>query len=381
MIDNDIRLQAVERFKTLDLDTDIEFQELVNMASETCNTPIALLTLIDKDTQWIRAKKNTEVTEIPREHTFCTYTILEDTILVIPDASKDARFVNYPTVANDPHVRFYAGAPLITADGQRIGSLCVIGLEPYELNQQQQLMLKMLSKQAVNLMEFRISVEMLEKNKIEVEQQKEIINKAEIRLRSFFESSPNFHVLLGKNGEVIDYNKFAYNFVKKIYGAKMTRDRLFTTFLTPDFAIKFAERYNRALRGEKVFEEGSTDYGINGLIYWEESFETAKDADNKIVGISYIIRDVTDRKIKELKIIAQNKSLLKIAHLQAHEFRAPLTSIMGMMCLIKAEEYNAPLEYYEMLDNAVHNLDQKIREIVGNIDGMMLQDGTEVHVG
>ena len=123
MIDNDIRLQAVERFKTLDLDTDIEFQELVNMASETCNMPIALLTLIDRDTQWIKAKKNTEVTEIPREHTFCTYTILEDTILVIPDASKDARFVNYPTVANDPHVRFYAGAPLITADGQRIGSL------------------------------------------------------------------------------------------------------------------------------------------------------------------------------------------------------------------------------------------------------------------
>ena len=108
-------------------------------------------------------------------------------------------------------------------------------------------MLKMLAKQAVNLMEFRISVEMLEKNKIEVEQQKEVINKAEIRLRSFFESSPNFHVLLGKNGEVIDYNKVAYNFVKKMHGVKMTRGRQFITFLAPDFAIKFSERYNSAL--------------------------------------------------------------------------------------------------------------------------------------
>ena len=125
--------------------------------------------------------------------------------------------------------------------------------------------------------------------------------------------------------------------------------------------------------------EGSTDYGSHGIIYWEASFETARDANSKIVGISYIIRDVTDRKIKELKIIDQNKSLLKIAHVQAHEFRAPLTSIIGMMALIKAEDYRAPKEYFEMLGDAVHSLDQKICEIVGNVDSMAHLNGTEVY--
>jgi PAS domain S-box-containing protein len=380
MIYDDIRLLAVERFKTLNIDTDKEFREFVEMASEICSTPIALITLIEEDVQWLKVKKGTDVEQMPVKTSFCTHTLLQDDVMVVPDAQKDERFANSPIVTGAPNVRFYAGTPLITNEGHRIGTLCVIDMEPHELNSNQQQMLKMLGKQAIGLMDFRISVEMLEKNKIEVEQHKEAIKKAEIRLRSFFESSPNFHVLLGKNGEVIDYNKVAYIFLKNLHKVKITRGSKFVTFLAPDLTDKFNEGYHLALKGEKAFMEGSTDYGSHGIIYWEASFETARDANSKIVGISYIIRDVTDRKIKELKIIDQNKSLLKIAHVQAHEFRAPLTSIIGMMDLIKAEDYQAPKEYFEMLGTAVHSLDQKICEVVGNIDSMVLLNGTEVHV-
>ena len=178
---------------------------------------------------------------------------------------------------------------------------------------------------------------------------------------------------------MIDYNKVAYVFLKNLHKVKITRGSKFVTLLAPDLLDKFNEGYHLALKGEKAFMEGSTDYGSHGIIYWEASFETARDANSKIVGSSYIIRDVTDRKIKELKIIDQNKSLLKIAHVQAHEFRAPLTSIVGMMDLIKAEDYQAPKEYFEMLGNAVHSLDQKICEVVGDIDSMVLLNGTEVY--
>ena len=379
MIDNDIRLLAVERFKTLNLETDAEFQELIQMASETCDTPIALITLVDRDTQWLKVRKGTDLTETPRELSFCTHTIQNDELLVINDATKDPRFAQNPIVTNQPNVRFYAGAPLITREGHRIGSMCVVDSKPNELDKQQQLMLKMLSRQAINLMEFRISVELLENNKVEFQKQQEIIRKAEISQRSFFESAPNFHVLLGKDGEVIDFNKVAYNFIKKIHSVNLTRGIAFTPFLSPDFSDKFKNGYHSALEGEKAFEEGSTDYGEHGIIYWEASFETARDSNNEIIGVSYIIRDVSDRKIKELKILAQNRSLLKIAHLQAHEFRAPLTTIIGMMDLIKAEDYNAPREYYEMLENAANNLDQKIQEIVSNVDNKALLNGTEVH--
>jgi PAS domain S-box-containing protein len=378
MVDNDIRLLAVERFKTLDLETDMEFQALVNMASETCETPVALLTLVDQDTQWLRVRTGTDVTDMPRGISFCNYTIQNDDVLIIPDMTSDQRFIDNPLVVNEPNVRFYAGAPLITSDGQRIGSICVIDLKPNALNKQQELMLKMLSKQAINMMEYRISIELLEKNKIEVAEQKEIIKKAEITLRSFFESSPNFQVLLTKSGCVLDFNKIAYNFIKKVYGADMTLGSKFTRYLAADFVTKFNAGFKIALKGEKAFEEGSTDYGAHGVIYWEASFETARDTNNEIIGVSYIIRDVSDRKTREHKIVAQNQSLLKIAHMQAHEFRAPLTTITGMMDLIKAENYKAPKEYFDLLENAVKNLDGKIREIVVDVDQIVLE-GTEVY--
>ena len=378
MVDNDIRLQAVERFKTLNLETDSEFKDLVQMASDTCETPVALLTLVDQDTQWLRVRTGTDVKEMPRSISFCNYTIQDDAVMIVPDATNDERFVDNPLVVDDPNIRFYAGAPLITSDRHRIGSICVIDVKPNELNKQQELMLKMLSKQAINLMEYRISVEMLEKNKLEVEEQKRIIKNAEITLRSFFESAPNFHVLVSKNGEVLDFNKVAYNFIKKVHGADLTRGSMLIKFLAPDFVSRFITGFNLALSGEKAFEEGSTDYGAHGIIYWEASFETAKDTNNEIIGISYIIRDVSDRKTREHKILAQNQSLLKIAHMQAHEFRAPLTTMKGMMDLIKAEDYNAPREYYELLETAVANLDGKIREIVDNVDNIVLE-GTEVY--
>lgn len=379
MIYDEIRLLAVERFKTLDIDTDKEFREFVDMASSICSTPIALITLLETDIQWLKVKKGTDVEQMPVKTSFCTHTILQDDVMVVPDAQKDERFADSPIVAGAPNVRFYAGTPLITSEGHRIGTLCVIDMEPHELNGNQQQMLKMLGKQAIGLMDFRISVEMLEKNKIEVEQHKSALKKAEIRLRSFFESSQNFHVLLGKNGEVIDYNKVAYIFLKNLHKVKIARGSQFVTFLAPDRIDQFNDSFCRALRGEKVFIEGATDYEDYGTIYWEASFETARDANSKIIGISYVIRDVTDRKIKELKILDQNQSLLKIAHVQAHEFRAPLTSIIGMMDLIEADDYNAPREYLEMLGKAVHNLDTKICEIVGTVDSMELLNGTEVY--
>jgi len=378
MINEDIRLLAVERFKTLDLETDEEFQALVNMASETCETPVALLTLVDQDTQWLRVRTGTDVTDMPRGIAFCNYTIQNDNVLVIPDMMTDQRFIDNPLVVNDPNVRFYAGAPLITSDGQRVGSICVIDLKPNELTKQQEFILKMLSRQAINMMEFRISVELLEKNKIEAEKQREVIRKAEIILRSFFESSPNFQVLLNKTGEVLDFNRIAYDFIKKINNADLTRGAKFARFLPPDFIKKFNNGFKTALAGKKTFEEGSTDYGAHSIIHWEASFETARDSDNEIIGVSYVIRDVSDRKMREQKIVAQNQSLLKIAHMQAHEFRAPLTTITGMMDLIKAENYKAPTEYFELLDNAVKNLDSKIREIVVDVD-QIVPEGSEVY--
>ena len=373
----DIRLQAVARFVDFDFENDTELQEIVELASAVSNTPYALITLLDQNTQYLKVRKGIAETIMPREITFCTHAIQQNDIMIVPDMLKDNRFVNNPLVSGKHGVRFYAGIPLTTSGGQKLGTLCVIDVKQHTLNKQQQLVLKVLANQVMKVMELRVGVDMLEKNQKELAEQKVINNDANIRLRSFFESSPNFQVLLGKSGEVIDFNKTAFNFIKTIHKAELKRGDQFVKYVHPTFVPAFIDKYNLALEGVKSLEEGSTTYEETGLIWWEAAFEPARDKSDEIIGLSYIIRNVTERKIKEQKIIDQNQSLLKIAHIQAHEFRGPLTSIMGLMDLIKHANYNPPKEYLELLEAAVHTLDDRIRHIITDLDNNVIREHIE----
>lgn len=372
MTNEDLRLLAVKRFADYNLQMDADLQELVSMAADICNTPTATITLLDENWQWLKVKTGIIYEKLPRESSFCNYTIEGTELTMIPDALRDERLVTNPLVINEPNLRFYAGAPLITTDGYCLGTLCVVDQKPHTLNKHQQIMLKMLSKQAINIMELKLSQQMLVQHQKELEEQKRAIHQAEIKLRSFFESSVNYHVLLGKKGELLDYNKTAYSFVKKAYHAKLIRGCEFVQYIEPTFKNAFITNYTLCLAGEKSYEEGFTDYPELGRIWWEASFEPAYNNDNDIIGVSYLVRNVTDRKIYEQKIIEQNQSLIKIAYIQAHEYRGPLTSIMGLMNLIKDENYIAPPEYLQMMETVVNKLDEKIHEIIHNVNNITL---------
>jgi PAS domain S-box-containing protein len=359
-----LRLQSVERFAGYDLQADKDLLQLLEMASEICGTPIATINLLDKDTQWIKARIGLDITCTPREVSFCNDTIRQHDLVLVPNTLNDERFVNHPLVTGKPNIRFYVGAPLITQEGHCLGTLCIIDSKPKKLNKYQKLMVKMLSKQIMTMMELKLSHNLLVRHEQQVLEQKRLNTEAEIKLRSFFESSVNFHVLLGKQFEVIDYNKTAYSFVKKAYGKKLTRGSNFVDYIEPSFKHTFVDHYLACLEGEKAYEEGYTDYDVLGRIWWEASFEPATDGDMEIIGISYSIRNVTERKRYEQKILTQNQSLRKIAHIQSHEYRGPLASIIGLMNLIKMENYVASVEYLQMMDVAVTRLDDKIGEVV-----------------
>jgi GAF domain len=368
MVIEDLRLQAVSNVVDFDLGKDRELQEIVELASAVTGSKYSMITFIDEDTQYLKVAKGTTEKTVPREHSFCTHAIEQDELMAVPDTLLDNRFVNNPMVTGAPHIRFFASMPMTTSNGEKIGTLCVLDEVTRVLDDHQKLVLKILSNQVMKIVEMKAGLVLLDKKHAELQEQKQLNLDANIRLRSFFESSTNFQVLIGKCGEIIDYNKTAYNFIKAVHKAKITRNDQLIKYLAPDFVATFLRLYNQALQGQKAYVDGSTSYDDMGVIYWEAAFEAARDSDNEIIGVSYLIRNVTERKLKEQKILTQNESLLKIAHIQAHEFRAPLTSIMGLMSLIKEDDYQAPKEYLELLDQAVLALDKKIKEIVGDLD-------------
>lgn len=140
----------------LDSEAEPIFDTLATLASETCGTPIALLSLVDTGRQWFKANIGLSgVTETPRDIAFCDHAIRDTQVLVVSDAQADARFASNPLVAGSPGIRFYAGAPLVMSSGDRIGTLCVIDRQTRALTASQQSTLEGLAKLAVQALELR----------------------------------------------------------------------------------------------------------------------------------------------------------------------------------------------------------------------------------
>ncbi len=149
------RLDSLKSFQILDTLPEQEFDDLTLLASHICETPIAAISLIDEDRQWFKSRVGLAATETPRDVAFCSRTIMGDDLFIVADAMQNADFVNNPLVQKDPNIRFYAGAPLVTSDGQKLGSLCVIDRKARELSDEQKRALTALSRSAVNLLENR----------------------------------------------------------------------------------------------------------------------------------------------------------------------------------------------------------------------------------
>lgn len=150
------RLKILNSYKILDTLPEEDYDDIVKIASSICSTPIALISLVDKDRQWFKSKQGLKVSETPRDFAFCAHSILNpDELLIVNDAKKDDRFSDNPLTTQDPNITFYAGAPLKVSEDHAIGTLCVIDNKPNDLNQTQKDALKLLSKQIVSLLDLR----------------------------------------------------------------------------------------------------------------------------------------------------------------------------------------------------------------------------------
>lgn len=152
------RLAALRRYGILDTVPERAFDELTELAGHICAAPIALISLIDERRQWFKSRIGLTATETTREIAFCSHAILTpEELLVVPDALDDPRFADNPLVQGDPHIRFYAGAPLVTPGGQALGTLCVIDHRARTLEPEHRQAMTVLSRLVMTTLELRVS--------------------------------------------------------------------------------------------------------------------------------------------------------------------------------------------------------------------------------
>ena len=159
------RLDELRRYQILDTESELAYDDLVQLASYICETPIALISLVDADRQWFKARVGLETQETPIEQSFCAHAIAHSGLFIVPDAQADPRFAHNELVTGDPRIRFYAGAPLTTSQGYALGTICVIDVEPRELAPAQLQALEALSRQTIAQMELKLRVTELKKSK------------------------------------------------------------------------------------------------------------------------------------------------------------------------------------------------------------------------
>lgn len=149
------RLRTLKLHRILDTGAEEALDALTALAAEICETPIALISLVDERRQWFKSRVGLEAQETPRDWAFCAHAIQGSAVFTVRDAAEDPRFSANPLVVGDPRIRFYAGAPLEVENGDRLGTLCVIDRVPRELDERQVRALKTLRRAVVSQLELR----------------------------------------------------------------------------------------------------------------------------------------------------------------------------------------------------------------------------------
>ena len=154
-IDEKLRLLDLASYDIMDSGAETDFDELVDLAADICNCPISLITLVDEDRQWFKARHGVEKTSTNRDVAFCSHVILQDKVMMVENALDDVRFFDNPLVTGEDNIRFYAGAPIISPDGFKLGTICVIDNIPKKLSSKEEKALVVLSNQVTKLLELR----------------------------------------------------------------------------------------------------------------------------------------------------------------------------------------------------------------------------------
>ena len=291
------RLAVLREHRILDTAPTAEFDDLVRLAAQLCGVPIAAVSLIDEDRQWFKSELGLGVTETPREAAFCAHTILGCDLLVVPDAHADARFADNPLVTGDPHIRFYAGAPLVTEDGHCLGSLCIIDRKSRPLLPDQAETLRLLARQAA--FHLQAARRLAEREQLAAEN---------ARLAAIVSTSGDAIYSKTLSGDVLSWNKGA----ERLYGytAAEIVGKTVDVIIPPELRQEMADCMEQIRQGAAVPVLETvrlTKTGERLHVLLSLSPVPAADGSGRVIGASLIASDITPRKQVEEKLDAERE--------------------------------------------------------------------------
>lgn len=293
------RLKALEAYLIMDSLPEKEYDSITQLASYICGTPIALVSLIDERRQWSKSSVGLGVAEITRDLSFCQYAIMGEDVYEVNNALENELFAKNPLVTGNSNIRFYAGAPLMDANGFNLGSLCVIDTEPRILSIEQKNALKLLANQVVLLLDSR------KKNADFINSQKE--------LQNFIELSKDLVCIANVDGFFYKVNP-AFTDVLG-YSKEELEGKPFIDFIHPEDLDKTFKEVEKLSKGEKTISFENRYRCKNGkyvLLSWNSS-------PDPITGYLYCIaRDMTLEKQQQEELVNIATDLTSI--LNAAEF-------------------------------------------------------------
>jgi len=302
-------LAALFSYEILDTAPEADYQNIVLLAAQICRVPMALISLVALERQWFKAGIGLDVTETPRDLSFCAHAILHaQDVMVVEDTRLDPRFVAHPLVTGQPNIRFYAGTPLVSPQGLALGTLCVIDHFPRTLTTEQRRALAVLGQNVMSLLELR---------KAHREQLRTIANLEQLRIASHrlsvvASSTSHVVILTDAQGRIEWVNE---GFVRVTgYTLAEAQGRTPGSFLQgPQTDPTTVHQMRRCVRAGTGFEVEVLNYHKSGRTYWlAVEVCPVRDAHGTVTGFTAIETDITARKEAEQRLLASQQRLSAI---------------------------------------------------------------------